>query len=290
MFLNKRQPSRKQVAYLTREFHWRNPLPNSNSPAVKRTLQPSSRFKCVVQAPVPLSQSSPLLNLPGELLNEIYRYAFQVDEVEVIAKTGGFTFYLPDGGPKHNQMKAACRQIYHETKNFGLGLNTLRFRTPRDCLNFLDILTPQEHSLLTRINILADFAVLPPASCARYLSRFCHDNPNVCVAIYSQKSFRNAGDYECLYKQYDISLAFRKEFVQLPYEADYELHVSRDRVERLARDVWEGYSLPAPPLPSNFVVFPSMECGKLSMPLIGPKQPGEKRDTIMLMVWWRNGI
>jgi len=82
---------------------------------------------------------SPFLCLPNELRNQIYEYALSEPEglhyrfagnkaprlfskVEASPKENGPPFSL-----EANQLKYACRQLWHETKGYGLKFNALNF-------------------------------------------------------------------------------------------------------------------------------------------------------------------
>ena len=107
----------------------------------------------------PLSAPNRLLALPRELRDKIYEYALAEDEGLLLIETHPKSFRghrLYEHWVESNRLKYVCRQLYHETKGLGLGLNDLAMRSERQVesfVAFLDTCSASQQQCIRKVTL-----------------------------------------------------------------------------------------------------------------------------------------
>lgn len=101
----------------------------------------------------------PFLELPGEIRDKIYGYAFLQDGTRRDESTRCHR------GSIHTALLGTSRQVYREAGHLPLSVNTINFSSPLYGLDFLGFsLVPKQKELVTSVHVEFDYADIPTPS------------------------------------------------------------------------------------------------------------------------------
>jgi hypothetical protein len=235
-------------------------------------------------------QQSPLLRLPGEIRNRIYEYV--LSDAEVACRPHqmhhGFAVYRLHrfrdnviARQEVNEMKYACRQLYHETWGLGLTWNPITFpNLPRElpsasgvCADFLSSCPTSHLARLRAVHIWEkgfssdEFHGFHLGSVAT-IAMFCASHRHMEVTLHLTFFSRECDPFLAAITGCAIQKALSKTSpAQLVNPGNFFMQRVRTMVNVIVEDimapVWPGYGPDAPPLPPNFTAVaagtPSLE-------------------------------
>lgn len=185
----------------------------------------------------------PFLQLPGEIREKIYGYAF----LQAGARRKSPNAY--HRGTIHTAILGTCRQIYKEASHLPLSLNTLNFSSAIYTLDFLGFsLAPTQKALMTSIHVEFYFQEFPTTSWQLLLKQLAK-MPITHLGLtikggYSKEAFLG---HKCFANRFASAMKGIKSFDVILASGMFSKKIKEDIQEEIREILIKGYKRPNEP-------------------------------------------